>query len=193
MDLNFHSILYDQDRNYSVIEPGVRKYKYLKDVESIFTEFSTSDTLELYERAECVTSKLSSIMSLISLSCREKKDHLLKKRLEKVKWIGKKLQQIPMTISRVPNVIKTVIFNEYTFPLDSAIFADIIDEKTQEYPMFWNASDLKRVKSATYDSNNNVFIAQYHEKIPSNQQNLFIEQHKNYFTDWLNSLGNRKA
>ena len=80
-----------------------------------------------------------------------------------------------MTISRLPNPMKTAIYGNYTFPLDSAIFADIINDESQEYPAFYNVSDLKRVKSAIYDSNNNIFIAQYHEKISTNQQNLFIE------------------
>ena len=98
-----------------------------------------------------------------------------------------------MTISRLPNPMKKVILGNYTFPLDSSIFADIINDKTQEYPAFYNVSDLKRVKSAIYDSNNNIYIAKYHEKIAANQQNLFTEQQKNYYSDWLKSLGNSKA
>ena len=98
-----------------------------------------------------------------------------------------------MTISRLPNPMKKVILGNYTFPLDSAIFADIINDKSQEYPVFYNVSDLKRVKSAIYDNNNNIYIALYHEKVAETQQNLFIEQQKSYYSDWLKSLGNRKA
>ena len=98
-----------------------------------------------------------------------------------------------MTINRLPNPMKKVIFGNYTFPLDSAIFADNINDESQEYPAFFNLSDLKRVKSAIYDSNNNMFFAQYHEKITKNQQNLFIEAQENYFLDWLKSLSNSKA
>jgi len=89
--------------------------------------------------------------------------------------------------------MKMVIYGNFTFPLDSAIFADNINDESQEYPAYYNVSDLKRVKSAIYDSNNKLFIAQYHEKIATNQQNFFIEQQKNYFSDWLKSLGNSKA
>ena len=125
-------------------------------------------------------------------------EYYLKKRLKSLKWTNRKLRLIPMTtmriaISRLPNPMKKVILGNYTFPLDSGIFADIINEKSQEYPAFYNVSDLKRVNSAIYDSNNNTYIAQYHEKVAVHQQNLFIEQQKNYYTDWLKSLGNSRA
>ena len=124
---------------------------------------------------------------------KQKKKYLLKRRLDKLKWINKKLRLVPMTIKSLPNPITRIIFGNYTFPLDSAIFADNINEKSPEYPAFWNATDLKRVISAIYDSNDNLFIAQYSEKTSVNQQKLFIKQQENYYSDWLKSLGNSKA
>ena len=193
-DSEFHDILYQADnRNYSEIEPGLREVKYLKDMETIFSDVSVNESVKLYDKVQCIDNNERLYLDKVYQSYKKKEEYLLKKRLACLKWTNKKLKLIPMTISRLPNPMKKVILGNYTFPLDSTIFTDYINDKTQEYSSFCNVSDLKRVKSAIYDSNISVFIAQYHDTIDSKQQNLFIGQQKNYYLEWLDSLGNLKA
>ena len=193
-DSQFHEIFYNE--NFE-IEAGLKEVKYLKDNESIFSQVSNCDTVEkMYENVGNADATTKVMLDSFFQFYKNQKDNKLKKRLANLKWVNKKLELIPMTLGtthRLPNPMKEVIFGNYTFVLDSAIFSDHIDEKSKEYPAIINGNDLLRVRSAIYDSNNNVFIAEYDEIIASNQQNLFVGQQKCYYLDWLNSLGNNKA
>ena len=192
-DSQFHDILYEKEQNYIVIESGLREVKYLKDMETIFSDISVNATENLFEEEFPIANRERLMQDRQTICYKNKIERLTKIRMQSLKWTNRKLWLIPMKISRLPNPMKIVMFENHTFPLDSAIFADNINENSQDYPAFWNKNDLKRVKSAIYDSNINMYIAQYHLKTAANQQKLFIGQQKNYYSDWLKSLGNCKA
>ena len=99
----------------------------------------------------------------------------------------------PLKMCKLPNPIMTVMFCNWTFALDSGIFSDNIDENSKEHPLFYKISDQKRTKSVIYDNINNVFIANYHDKVVHQDQKLFAQQQNKYYLDWLESLGNQKA
>ena len=52
-DSEFYDILYKAgNKNNFEIEPGLREVKCLKEIESMLSEVSISNTIDLYERAE---------------------------------------------------------------------------------------------------------------------------------------------
>jgi len=91
-DSKFHDILYEaNNKKYFEIEPGLREVKYLKDMESIFSDVSINDTIELYERTESAGLRERLRIKKSFFDYEQKKDSLLKERLEKLKWTNKKL------------------------------------------------------------------------------------------------------
>lgn len=117
---------------------------------------------------------------------------LQKKRLQKSKWLYKKLKLVPLCIKREPNPYTRIRFLEYNLLLDSDMFLDASQKTNKEFCIPNNIYDYKRAKTVTYDRIKEAFTISLHEKVPNDYNNINLEQY-NYYIEWLRSLGNYRA
>ena len=192
-DRHFQEIIMAQHKIYVDLEPGIKKASRLKDVESLLSDLTDFDSSyqfqEMFDSAD-----EQNLLALQSMQINYKKKRLQRKeeRLKNCKWNNRKLFITPLKITQLPNPIKMVKFNEFSFPLDSDIFFDLKDKKTREHVAFHMKTDDKRVDSVTYDSNKKIFTAKYQEKVSLGQE-LFQNAQESYFKEFLTSLGSKKA
>ena len=84
-DSEFHDILHGLKKHYDEIEPGLREVKYLKDMESLFSDISENHSIDLMEEQECTDPRERLRLNWIYQRYKSKKDLLLKKRLQNLK------------------------------------------------------------------------------------------------------------
>ena len=97
--------------------------------------------------------------------------------------MGKALTLIPLVIVRDPTPIKSIRFIDYVFPLDSEMFLEN-NEHSKLITNFIDVSDYKRVKSASYDDQREVFTIEITEKTFANAQFEYFERQLDYYVDW---------
>lgn len=171
------------------LERGIKQVE-IKDEESFF---STSDNAS--DSNEVLANQIQSYdnTSMLRINQRKMTQVLLqRKRLQKSKWLQKKIKLVPLCIKREPNPYTSIRFLEYNLLLDSDIFLDETQKTSKEFCIPNNIYDYKRAKTVTYDRNQEIFIISLHEKIPNDYNNINLK-HYNYYVEWLRSLGNSRA
>ena len=192
-DRNFQNIIYSSLKNFEDIEPGIKKVRCLKDIESIFSSLTDFDSdYQFNELIESSNEIQTERIKIMKINYQQKNEEKTKERLKNCKWNNKKLFLIALPISRLPNPIKFVRLCEYSLPLDSDIFTQFKDKNTREHVACHSQSDTKRVVSVTYDSDKKLYTAKYQEKVSLDQE-LFHSAQQSYYIDFLTSLGNNKA
>ena len=199
-DSDFKTLLFPQNIVYNVIEKGINIATCLDENESLFTKKEASDSSSILEMA-IRNSLMFKNKQLLDFE-KEVKDYKciwqnMRKQVSMHnrndnKLHGKVLTLIPMVIVRDPSPMKSIRFMDYVFPLDSEMFLDYnLQPKLQT--TFIDVSDYKRVKSAFYDKQREIFTTQLIEKTFANGQFNYFERQLDYYVDWQNSLNNKKA
>ena len=173
---------------------GVKKSKYIDENESIFSKVLSFDSEEEFEKVYQNLDETDVLSAKrLEKQYRLTKEAKTKSRLKKSKLLNKKLYLVPTVICKGINPIKHVRYFDYYFPLDSRIFDEFTLRKNQNEHAFFDISDHKRVTSVIYDNDEKEFTSNFHFKIAHKQISDFYQKIKDYYIDWLKSLGNKKA
>ena len=195
IDPEFKKILQSKKRQLITLEKGISQIEDELDNESLFSNNRDFDSDDEFKALESLA--IQNKAEHLLLKCRKKynyqKQMVLKKKLEKIKQVGKKFWLTPIPIKREPNPIKSIRFFEYSFPLDSDFFDDMLPFVQKDYLYLIDVSDFKRVHTAYYDKEVKVFVTKLHEKTFNKDSNYSSNQQYKYYIDWLFSLNNSKA
>ena len=190
----FRSLLDAQNNSWINIMNGVKKSKYIDENESIFSKVLSFDSEEEFEKVYQNLDETDVLSAKrLEKQYRLTKEAKTKSRLKKSKLLNKKLYLVPTVICKGINPIKHVRYFDYYFPLDSRIFDEFTLRKNQNEHAFFDISDHKRVTSVIYDNDEKEFTSNFHFKIAHKQISDFYQKIKDYYIDWLKSLGNKKA
>ena len=189
-DFDFKSTQFPKLKSTIRLEDGINQNVYIRDDTSLFSELNNYDTEEEIEKIESLFFVKPKLREKIN-QYRFNERHLLKQRLKKHKWYGKKLQLMPITtIKREPNPIIQIRVLEYVFQLDRDVF-HLDNKHFKKFCVPQNIFEYKRATSVTFDKEKQLFIVKVEDKVP-NDTNVNWPQF-NYYVEWLKSLGDSRA
>jgi hypothetical protein len=112
---------------------------------------------------------------------------LTKERLRYTKWTNKKLKLVPL-----PPIspLKSIRYFDLQFPLDKQLF---IDGQNHKLVNVYDMSSFKIISGITYDVEKGLYQVNIQEKKFCNELYQHFEIQKNYYCNWLRSLGTNKA
>ena len=119
--------------------------------------------------------------------------NVVKRRLNKSKHFNKKLKLFPLTLKRYPTPMKRIRFFEHSYPLDSSIFKNKSCDDYYTINSFLGLSDFNRIDSVVYCENTQTYTFNVVEKAQPQNKHKYEEQERNYYIEWLRSLGDKRA
>lgn len=194
-DLNFASLLFSADKQLIEVDTGIKQAKYLKDFESFLSGMSVVDSDDNFnEQLKNITdpAERKELINFIKHYQRAR-NNVVKRRLNKSKHFNKKLKLFPVTIKRNPSIKKSMRFYEHSYPLDSSIFKNQSCDVYHCLNNFLGLSDFNSIFSVDYCEDNKTYKCNIIERVQPQNKEFYDEQERNYYIEWLRSLGDKRA
>ena len=192
-DKDLKKLLFPKRLKILKLEEGVLEIKCSRSDYTIFSKNNSIDTdeeLEKFLEDEEIDKQQKAILNRYKFT----QSVLEVKRLVKLKWYKRKVIQKPLSNKRNPRIMQEIRFFDYSFPLDSRIFADTFDNKSKKFNLPHNVYDHKRALSVTLDKEKSLFSIEVGEKVLSSKDLVdYSLSLQNYYIKWLRNSGNAKA